>query len=266
MGLVRVGPVSVGEDHPLVLISGPCVVEAVEVMRHTAGRLSEICDAAGIPLIFKSSFEKDNRTEASAHRGPGLERGLDILGRLKREFGFPVTTDVHRETDVPLVAKAVDLVQIPALLCRQSSLLEAAARSGVPLNIKKGQFASGRTMAGAVEKIRRAGGSDVQVMLTERGSCFGRDQIVCDLTELQTLEYLGCPVVMDASHASNTRDQIPLLARCGVAAGADALFLECHPDPDVAPCDGQRMLSLDDLEFMLPGLVRLAKLVRELEE
>lgn len=265
MGLVRVGPVSVGDDHPLVLISGPCVVEAVEVMRHTAGRLSEICDAAGIPLIFKSSFEKDNRTESSAHRGPGIERGLDILARLKAEFGFPVTTDVHRESDVLLAAKAVDLIQIPALLCRQTGLLEAAARSRLPLNIKKGQFASGRTMAGAVEKVRRAGGSDVQVMLTERGSCYGREQIVCDMTELQTLQYLGCPVVMDASHASGSRDQIPLLARCGVAAGADALFLECHPDPDTAPCDGQRMLSLDDLELLLPGLVKLAQLVRELE-
>ena len=277
---VRVGSVAVGHGHPLALIAGPCVVEDPETMDRTAEALVEACRLAGVGLIFKSSYEKDNRTEASAFRGPGLEAGLELLAGLGRRFGLPLTSDVHRVGDIAAAASVLDLIQIPALLCRQTSLLEAAGRAGRPVNIKKGQFLAPEAMAGAVDKVRQgramAGAADkvgpdgaedradgAAVLLTERGSCFGHGGLVCDLTSLSVLRGLGCPTVVDAGHAANRRADIPLLARAGVAAGADALFLEVHPDPERARCDGSRMLSLKELGALLPGLARLARAVRE---
>jgi 2-dehydro-3-deoxyphosphooctonate aldolase (KDO 8-P synthase) len=261
MPVATVGPISVGTGHPLVVISGPCVVEGEAVMQRAALGLKEICGELGLPLIFKSSFQKDNRTAAEAHRGPGLEAGLALLARLRQEHGFPVLSDVHLPEQVQDAARVLDVLQVPALLCRQTSLLEAVARSGRALNLKKGQFSSVAAMAGAVDKVRRAGAR--QVLLTERGSSFGPDRLVCDLPGLPRLRALGCPVVMDAGHASNDPSEIPLLARCGVAAGADALFVECHPDPPAALCDGKRMLSLSAMERLLRELAPLARLVRE---
>jgi 2-dehydro-3-deoxyphosphooctonate aldolase (KDO 8-P synthase) len=258
MPCIHVGPITIGPGHPLALISGPCVVEDPETMDRTADGLVKLCRKNGVPLIFKSSYEKDNRTAADAYRGPGLSDGLAELERLRERFGLPVTSDVHRVQDVEPAAQVLDLIQVPALLCRQTSLLEAVGRAGRPVNVKKGQFIAPHAMKGAVDKLGPA-----EVLLTERGSCFGHERLVCDLTSLPVLRSLGCPVCVDAGHASNRRSEIPLLARAAVAAGADALFVEVHPQPERARCDGPRMLSLSELEEILPGLVGLARAVRE---
>lgn len=260
MPAVQIGDVLVGPGHPLVLISGPCVVEPGPIMERTAAALTELCGELAVPLIFKSSFEKDNRTEATAHRGPGLERGLAELADLRARHGFPVLSDVHRPSQVEPAARVLDVIQIPAFLCRQTSLLEAAGRSGATVNIKKGQFMTVEATAGSVDKVRRAGGAGV--LLTERGSSWGPGRLVCDMSQIPRLAALGCPVVMDAGHAARRREDIGTLARCGVAAGADALFLECHPDPASAPCDGSRMLSLEELRSLLLDVVRLGRAAR----
>jgi 2-dehydro-3-deoxyphosphooctonate aldolase (KDO 8-P synthase) len=260
MTCVHVRDVPLGSSCPLVLISGPCVVESETIMRQTARVLVEICGELALPLIFKSSYEKDNRTDGEAYRGPGLARGLEQLSALQGEFHFPLTSDVHRVTDVSAAARTLDLLQVPALLCRQTSLLEALAKTGHPVNLKKGQFMSPQSMGGAVEKVRAAGG---QALLTERGTSFGYDRLVCDLANLPLLAAHSCPVVLDAGHAANRREEIPLLARCGVVAGADALFIECHPDPEKAKCDGPRMLSLVEMDRLLRHLAPLAHLERE---
>jgi 2-dehydro-3-deoxyphosphooctonate aldolase (KDO 8-P synthase) len=251
----------VGAHGRLLLVSGPCVLESEELALRTAEALSSLARRHGLSLLFKSSYRKDNRTQPEAFRGPGLERGLAMLRRVRDELGVMVTTDVHGVEDVVAAAEVVEVLQIPALLCRQTSLLEAAGRSGRVVNLKKGQFMSPQAMAGAVAKVRGAGGS--AVLLTERGSCFGYDRLVCDFTSVPVLQALGCPVLVDAGHASASRQQIGLLARCGVAAGADGLFLECHPDPDQARCDGERMLSLSELSAVLGEVTRLRRALRE---
>jgi 2-dehydro-3-deoxyphosphooctonate aldolase (KDO 8-P synthase) len=260
MNPIRVEGVTIGRGAPLVLISGPCVLESEEVARRTAGELAELCARHGVPLIFKCSYEKDNRTAARAYRGPGLAAGLTLLERLRLDFGLPVLTDVHRRSDVTEAA-ALSMLQVPAFLCRQTSLLEAVGRSGRPVNIKKGQFMSPKAMAGAVEKVRGAGGTEI--LLTERGSSFGPDRVVCDMTSVPALSRIGRPVAFDAGHPAACREDIVTLARCGVAAGADALFVETHPDPDRAPCDGDRMLSIAEMKRLLPELVELAGIVRQ---
>lgn len=260
MSNVRVGKIPIGPRHPLVLISGPCVVEPEPVMRRAASGLRDLCGELALPLVFKSSYLKDNRTSATAHRGPGLDAGLELLAGLAAEFDFPVTSDVHRVCEVQAAARALDLLQIPALLCRQTSLLEAAGAAGRPVNIKKGQSLNPQAMAGAVDKVRGAGCE--QVLLTERGSAWGPDRLVCDMGAVPALSSLGVPVVLDAGHAAPSRGVIPLLARCGVAAGADALFIECHPEPDSALCDGTRMLSLGQLERLLRDVMALARVMR----
>lgn len=261
MNEVYVDKIPIGAGHPLVLISGPCVVESDDVMLRTAQGLAEICTELELPLIFKSSYEKDNRSHRDAPRGPGLEAGLATLARVRSDLGLPVTSDVHRVSDVAPAAEILDLVQIPALLCRQTSLLEAAGRCGRPVNLKKGQFLGPRAMAGALEKVRGVGSAEV--LLTERGSSFGYERLVCDLTSIPIMQGLGAPVVLDAGHGANNRRWIPLLAQAGVAAGADALFIECHPDPAAASCDGARMLSLQELRTLLAQVVPLARQVRE---
>jgi 2-dehydro-3-deoxyphosphooctonate aldolase (KDO 8-P synthase) len=254
MRRVKIGNLTVGQGSPLLLVSGPCVLESEEVALGSAEALRDLARRHEQPIVFKSSYLKDNRSEPDAYRGPGLERGLAMLRRIRDEVGLPVTTDVHRAEDVAAVAEVVDLVQIPALLCRQTSLLEAAGRSGRPVNLKKGQFMSPQAMQGAVAKVRAAGGA---LLLTERGTSFGYDRLVCDFTAIPALQALGCPVLVDAGHASPSRSQIALLARCGVAAGADGLFLECHPDPAHASCDGERMLSLEELSEVMVEARRL---------
>ncbi len=261
MNEVYVDNIPIGARHPLTLISGPCVVESEEVMLRTAEGLVELCAELELPLIFKSSYEKDNRSDRDAARGPGLEAGLARLKQIRATFDLPITSDVHRVGDVGPAAEILDLVQVPALLCRQTSLLEEVGRCGRPVNLKKGQFISPQAMSGALAKVRGAGGG--QVLLTERGSSFGYERLVCDLTSIPIMQDLGAPVVFDAGHGANHRRWIPLLARAGVAAGADALFIECHPDPDAALCDGARMLTLTALRSLLVQLVPLARQVRE---
>lgn len=259
-GPVEIAPgVSIGAGRPLVLIAGPCVVESEALLAEVAERLARLAARLRVPVVLKASYEKDNRSEPSAFRGPGLEAGLHALERVGRQSGLPLTTDVHRVEDIAAAAEVVDLLQIPALLCRQTSLLEAAGRSGRVVNVKKGQWLSPSGMAGAVAKLRGVGARGV--LLTERGSAFG-ERLVCDPTAIPALARYGCPVVFDAGHGANAREEIATLARAGIATGADALFVECHPRPAEALCDGARMLSLDELERDLPGLLRLAELVR----
>ncbi len=262
---VEVGPHSIGGPE-LVLIAGPCVLEGDEGTLALADDLAGICRRLGLPLIFKSSFDKANRTSIGSYRGPGLERGLALLGRVRRELGLPVTTDVHLPDQAVQVAQVVDLLQVPAFLCRQTDLLLACAATGRPVNVKKGQFMAPAAMGSVLGKLRDGGAPSV--MLTERGTSFGHGDLVVDYRSLAIMRRLGAPVCMDATHAcqqpptgqpssGGLRSMIPTLARAAVAVGIDALFLEVHPDPDLAPCDGSNTLALADLEPLVESLLAI---------
>ena len=268
-----VGGITIGEGRPLALIAGPCVIESDDLMMRTAETLVGVSRRVGIPLIFKSSYEKDNRSTAEFYRGPGLDAGLKLLARIKESFGVPVTSDVHRESDMTAAAQVLDLIQIPAYLCQQTSLLIAAGGTGRPVNVKKGQFLAPHNMGSAVGKLRSVGCRDV--LVTERGSSFGYNRLVNDFTAIPVMKDLGCPVVYDATHSvrlygTPSKDPrggepqfIPHLARAGVAAGCDALFMETHPDPPAARCDAASQFPLPRMEWMLSQAVRLAAIVRE---
>jgi len=251
---VPVGPLIVGGGNPLVLIAGPCVIESERDTLEVARRLREITAAAGVPLIFKASYDKANRTSLRSFRGPGLERGLRVLKRVREEFGVPVLSDVH-ETD-----QVFDVLQIPAFLCRQTDLVVAAARTGKVVNVKKGQFLAPRDMKNVVEKILSVGNENI--LLTERGVSFGYNNLVVDFRSLVMMAELGYPVVFDATHSvqipagagaasGGNREFIAPLSRAAVAVGCDALFVEVHPDPDKALSDGPNSLKLDDLPDLL---------------
>lgn len=268
---VSVGGVELGNDLPLALIAGPCQIESEEHARMMAGRLAGIAEAAGVPLIFKASFDKANRTSADAPRGVGMEEGLAILARIKRDFGLPVTTDVHLPGQCAAAAEAVDLLQIPAFLCRQTDLLIAAGATGKPVNIKKGQFLAPADMTHAAAKVAAGGGE--AVVLTERGTFFGYHALVADMTGLEVMRASGHPVVMDATHAvqspggasgrsGGNRRMAPVLARAAVAVGVAAVFLETHDDPDRAPSDGPNMLPLSWLPDLLAELVALDRVAK----
>ena len=267
---VPVGPVTIGRGRPLALIGGPCVMEPNDLTLVIARRLVEICTPLGVPLIFKASFDKANRTSKSSYRGPGMREGLKIFRRVKAETGLPVTTDVHETQQAAPIAEVVDLLQIPAFLARQTDLLEASAATGRPLNVKKGQFMAPWDMANVVAKVNDAG--DGGVLLTERGTTFGYGRLVNDFRAIPQMQATGAPVVFDATHSvqlpsagaggtvtSGEREMVPYLARAAVAAGCDALFLEVHPRPEEALSDGPNALRLDDLE----GLLRLCLRIRE---
>src|SRR3954470_7172099 len=267
---VSVGPVSVGRGRPLALICGPCVMEPNDLTLTIARRLVEIGEALGIPLIFKASFDKANRTSKSSFRGPGLDEGLKTFERVKAETGLPVTTDVHETHQAAPIAEVVDLLQIPAFLARQTDLLEASAATGRPLNVKKGQFMAPWDMTNVVAKVMGHGGSGV--LLTERGTTFGYGRLVNDFRAIPQMQSTGSPVVFDATHSvqlpgagaggtstSGEREMVPYLARAAVAAGCDALFLEVHPRPEEALSDGPNALRLDDL----PALLRVCLRIRE---
>lgn len=253
--------VRVGSNHPLALISGPCVIDSKELVFETAKRLVDITQNLGIALIFKSSYEKDNRGSASNWRGPMSEEGLKILKSVREEFGIPVLTDVHRVEDVEMVAKFVDVLQIPAYMCQQTSLVLACGQTGRPINIKKGQFLAPETMDSAVGKIRSTGNQNV--LLTERGACFGYNRLVADMRSIPVMQGLGAPVCFDATHvvrlygisssdpAGGEPRYVPHLTLAAVAAGCDALFLESHPRPMTAKCDAASQLLLDNLEPLL---------------
>jgi 2-dehydro-3-deoxyphosphooctonate aldolase (KDO 8-P synthase) len=267
--VVRIGDVEVGRGRPLLVIAGPCVLEDPQEMLQTARQLAATCRRLGAGYVFKSSYLKDNRTSADSYRGPGAEAGLALLGRIAAEAGVPVLTDVHSPEECAAAAGTVDVLQIPAFLCRQTSLLEAAGRTGAVVNVKKGQFLAAADLAHAVAKVAGAGGE--RVLLTERGSFFGYRDLVVDFRSIKIMRELGRPVVFDATHSvqmpgstgtatGGKPELIPLLARCGVTAGADAVFLEVHPEPARALCDAGSQLPLARFAPLVEQLVRLREL------
>src|SRR5918998_1601026 len=253
----------------LLVIAGPCVIESADLCLTVARHVKGVCDRLGLTYVFKASFDKANRSSNASFRGPGLADGLVILQRVKEEVGVPVLTDVHEPDQVPTVAKVVDILQVPAFLARQTDLLIACGRSGRTINVKKGQFMAPQEMANAVEKIRAAGGE--RVLLTERGTFFGYNRLVNDFTGLAVMKSFACPVVFDVTHSTQQPAGLgnqsggnpqfsPMLARAAVAAGVDALFLECHPDPRNAKSDAATMMGLADVEPLLASCRQIVEL------
>lgn len=253
----------VGPERPFFLIAGPCVVESEQLQLDTAGRLKEITGRLGIPFIFKSSFDKANRSSGKSFRGPGLEEGLRVLSEVKRQLGVPVLTDVHEYTPMDEVAAVVDVLQTPAFLCRQTDFIQNVARAGRPVNIKKGQFLSPWEMRNVVEKAFETGNRDI--MVCERGVSFGYNNLVSDMRSLVVMRDTDCPVVFDATHSvqlpggqgdrsGGQREFVPALARAAVAVGVSGLFMETHPDPDRALSDGPNAWPLDRIEALLTVL------------
>jgi len=262
----------VGLDRPLFLIAGPCVVESRQFQVDVAGRLQEICARIGIPFVFKSSYDKANRSSGTAYRGPGRAEGLRILAEVKRQVGVAVLTDVHTEADVTEVASVVDVLQTPAFLCRQTDFIRAVARAGKPVNIKKGQFLAPEDMLQVVRKARAASGAD-NIMVCERGASFGYHNLVADMRGLALMRATECPVVLDATHSvqlpgglgtasGGQREFVPLLARAAVAAGVAGVFMETHPEPDKALSDGPNAWPLAQMEALLETLVELDAVVK----
>lgn len=261
----------VGLDQPLFLIAGPCVIESETLAQETAGQLKEIAQQLNIPFIYKSSFDKANRSSGTSFRGPGLEQGLAILERVKSIFGVPVLTDVHEDTPLDEVASVVDVLQTPAFLCRQTNFIQNVARQGKPVNIKKGQFLAPWDMGNVVDKARAVGND--QIMVCERGASFGYNNLVSDMRSLAVMRQTGAPVVFDATHSvqlpggqgassGGQREFVPVLARAAVAAGVAGLFMETHPDPAKALSDGPNAWPLDQMAELLHTLVEIDRLVK----
>lgn len=268
---VTVGRVAVGGDEPLALIAGPCVIESAELAIEVARRLKAVGESLGVGVIYKSSYDKANRTSIESFRGPGLAEGLEILRRVKEETGLPVLSDVHSLEEVEPAAQVLDCIQIPAFLCRQTDLVISAAATGKPVNIKKGQFLAPWDVEHVVEKIRSQGNEDI--LLTERGTAFGYSNLVADMRGLAIMRSLGYPVVFDVTHAvqlpgaqggssGGERRFIPHLARAAAAAGCDALFLEVHPNPEKALCDGPNQWPLEELSALLEPVLAIDRVVR----
>ncbi len=273
MGAVECADIPIGQGHPLVLIAGPCVIESEEFTLRMARRLREAAAAAGVPLIFKASYDKANRTSWRSFRGPGLLEGLRILERVKAEAGLPVLSDVHRHEEIAPAAEVLDVFQVPAFLCRQTDFVQAVAKTGKVVNVKKGQFLAPWDMAHVVEKIRAVGND--RILLTERGASFGYGNLVADLRALPIMRQLGYPVVFDGTHSvqlpgaagersGGQREFVPVLCRAAVAAGCDALFLEVHEQPEAAMSDGPNMVSLDELPDLLRQVAALHALARSM--
>ena len=269
---IAVGSFEIGNDLPLVMIAGPCALESRAHALEMSQALKEMADRLGIGLIYKTSFDKANRTSIDSPRGVGLDQALPILAEVRERVGLPVLTDVHAPDQCAVVAEAVDVLQIPAFLCRQTDLLVAAARTGKAINVKKGQFLAPWDMANVVEKIRRAGND--RVLVCERGASFGYNTLVSDLRALPILARTGCPVVFDATHSvqqpggqgstsGGQREFVPLLARAAVAAGVAAVFLETHQDPDNAPSDGPNMIPIKELPELVATLIEFDRLAKQ---
>jgi 2-dehydro-3-deoxyphosphooctonate aldolase (KDO 8-P synthase) len=269
---VAVGPVTFGATHPLVLIAGPCVIESRESALRHAERLRDVARRVGMPYVFKSSFDKANRTSGAGFRGPGIDQGLTILAEVRREVGVPVLTDVHDATQIAAVAAVVDVLQTPAFLCRQSDFIAAVAAAGKPVNLKKGQFLAPSDMEHVIAKATATGND--QIMVTERGVSFGYHNLVSDMRALAILARYGYPVIFDATHSAQLpggaggasggqREFVPLLARAAVAAGVSGVFMEVHEDPDHALSDGPNSLRLADLPALLATLVALDRISKE---
>ena len=262
----------VGLDRPFFLIAGPCVIESAQLQMDVAGQLKEMTSALGIPFIFKSSFDKANRSSGTSFRGPGREKGLEILGRIRKELNVPVLTDVHTEDDIREAAAVVDVLQTPAFLCRQTDFIRAVAQSGKPVNIKKGQFLAPHDMKNVIDKARaaarEAGLQEDNFMACERGASFGYNNLVSDMRSLAILRETGAPVVFDATHSvqlpggqgtssGGQREMVPVLARAAVAVGVAGLFMETHPDPANALSDGPNAVPLKHMRALLETLVAL---------
>ena len=271
---VAVGPWKCGLDSPLLFIAGPCVIESESLIREVSLRLAEISQDLGVPMVFKSSFDKANRTSIHSYRGPGLVAGLEILAKVKEWTGLPVTTDIHEVSQAAPAADVCQIVQIPAFLARQTDLVQAAAeacvKTGSTLNIKKPQFVAPEDMKHAVTKCLESGLK--RVLLTERGSTFGYGRLVNDFRAIPVMQGLGCPVIFDATHSvqlpggsttGGQRAMVPTLARAAVAAGCDGVFLETHPDPDKALSDGPNQVSLANVKDLLKQLLRIRAALRE---
>lgn len=263
----------VGLERPFFLIAGPCVVESEQLQMDVAGQLKEMTASLGIPFIFKSSYDKANRSSGKSFRGPGMEKGLEILAKVKKVVGVPVLTDVHTEEEVPTVAGIVDVLQTPAFLCRQTDFIHAVARSGKPVNIKKGQFLAPGDMKNVVDKAREASGAD-NIMVCERGASFGYNNLVSDMRSLAIMRDTGCPVVFDATHSvqlpggqgtssGGQREFVPVLARAAVATGVAGVFMETHPDPAKALSDGPNAWPLARMKDLLATLKEIDTLVKK---
>ena len=268
----------IGLDQPFFLIAGPCVIESEQLQMDTAGKLKEITAALGIPFIFKSSYDKANRSSGTSFRGPGMARGLEILAKVKRELGVPVLTDVHSEADIAAVAAVVDVLQTPAFLCRQTDFIHAVAQSGKPVNIKKGQFLAPGDMKNVIDKARAAardkGLDEDRFMACERGASFGYNNLVSDMRSLAIMRETRAPVVFDATHSvqlpggngtssGGQREMVPVLARAAVAVGIAGLFMETHPDPAKALSDGPNAVPLKHMRALLETLLELDRVTKK---
>ena len=255
-------------------IAGPCVIESEKLCLRVAAELQKLCAKLGVTFVFKASYDKANRTSSKSYRGPGLDEGLQVLSRVRTELGVPVLTDVHTEAQAAIAGEAVDILQIPAFLCRQTDLIEAAVLTGKIVNLKKGQFLSPAEMGQVVRKAREAGGQ--KILVTERGTTFGYNNLVSDMRAIAILRQLGLPVIFDATHSvqlpggggggarsSGQREFAPVLARAAVAAGADGVFIETHPNPDRALSDGPNMVRLTEMPKLLASLLRVREAVRD---
>ena len=262
----------VGLDQPLFLIAGPCVIESEQLQLDVAGQLKEITASLGIPFIFKSSFDKANRTSGTSFRGPGMEAGLKVLAEVKRQLGVPVITDVHEYTPMDEVASVVDVLQTPAFLCRQTDFIQKVASAGRPVNIKKGQFLSPWEMKHVTDKALATG--NTQIMACERGASFGYNNLVSDMRSLSVMRDTGCPVVFDATHSvqlpggaggksGGQREFVPVLSRAAVAVGISGIFMETHPDPDKALSDGPNAWPLPKMKALLETLLELDRITKK---
>jgi 2-dehydro-3-deoxyphosphooctonate aldolase (KDO 8-P synthase) len=262
----------IGLDRPLFLIAGPCVIESRQLAMDTAGTLKEMTAELGIPFIFKSSYDKANRSSGKSYRGLGMDKGLEILADVRKQIGVPVLTDVHAEAEIAAAAKSVDVLQTPAFLCRQTDFIHAVAASGLPVNIKKGQFLAPGDMKNVVDKAREASGRD-SIMVCERGASFGYNNLISDMRSLAIMRETGCPVVFDATHSvqlpggqgtssGGQREFVPVLARAAVAAGIAGIFMETHPDPAKALSDGPNAWPLGMMKDLLRTLKSLDEMVK----
>jgi 2-dehydro-3-deoxyphosphooctonate aldolase (KDO 8-P synthase) len=273
MNEVKVGEIRIGKGNPLVLIAGPCVLEGEEIALEIAGELKGICKDLQIPLIFKASFEKDNRGSEKSYRGPGVKEGVKTLAKVKEKTGLPVLSDIHRMEDVDQAKEVLDVLQVPAFLCQQTSLLLKVGEAGKVVNIKKGQFMAPENMAGAVKKIHSTGNR--QVLLTERGTCFGYNRLISDFSSVPIMQKIGCPVIFDATHVvrnygipsedprGGSPQFVPPLTRAAMAVGCNGLFLETHPRPSEALCDASSMIPLREMENLLRQAKAIHDMVRE---
>ena len=268
--IVNVRNLAIGQRQPLVFIAGPCVIESHESCLKLADKLKTIFQAKKLPFIFKASYDKANRTSVNSYRGPGVKEGIKILADIKKRLDLPILSDVHSEEEIPIVSETLDIIQIPAFLCRQTDLILAAAKTGKPINIKKGQFLAPWDMKAVVEKVRSTGNE--QILLTERGTCFGYNNLVSDMRSLVIMRELGYPVIYDATHSvqlpggqgnvsGGERNMVIPLARAAVATGCDGLFLEVHENPEKALSDAATMLSIEALPNLLDQVLEVHRVV-----